>query len=187
MANLRERYKTEIRPALQKRRGYKNPMQIPRLVKVVVNMSVKATEDKDVLKALADDLAMITGQRPVITKARKSISNFKLRAGMPIGAKVTLRGARMFDFLERLIHAALPRIRDFRGVPNSFDGRGNLTIGLKEQTLFPEIHLDHVKKVHGMDITIVTTARTDEEARDLLQLLGMPFARTATQTGGSGG
>ena len=152
-------------------------MEVPRLLKVVVNMSVNASVDKDALKAVAEDLAKITGQRPVITKARKSIANFKLREGMPIGAKVTLRGAMMYEFLERLIRATLPRIRDFRGVSRTgFDGRGNYTLGLKEQTLFPEIQPDQVKRIQGMDITIVTTAKTNDEARELLQLLGMPFA-----------
>ena len=140
-------------------------------------MSVNAQVDRDTLKLVADDLAKITGQRPSIRKATKSISNFKLREGMPIGAKVTLRGARMYEFLERLIHATLPRIRDFRGVsPKAFDGRGNYTLGLKEQTLFPEIESDKVKRVQGMDITIVTTAKTDADAKELLKLLGVPFA-----------
>lgn len=176
MSSLRERYKTEVIKALREARGYRNPMQVPRVLKIVVNMSIKATEEKDVLKGVAEDLARITGQKPVITKSRKSISNFKLREGMPIGAKATLRGAMMFDFLERLIAAVLPRIRDFRGVPRSFDGRGSLTMGLKEQTLFPEIQADHVKRTQGMDVTIVTSAATDEEALDLLRLLGVPFA-----------
>ncbi|MBP7830076.1 MAG: 50S ribosomal protein L5 [Kiritimatiellae bacterium] len=179
MSSLRERYKTEVVKALRESRGYRNPMQVPRLLKIVVNMSVKATEEKDVLKHVAEDLAKITGQKPVITKSRKSISNFKLRAGMPIGAKVTLRGPMMFDFLERLIGAVLPRIRDFRGVPRSFDGRGSYTLGLKEQTLFPEIPADHVKRTQGMDITIVTSAATDGEAEELLKLLGVPFASAA--------
>ena len=152
-------------------------MDIPRLSKVVVNMGVNTMVDRDMLKAVADDLAKITGQRPAITHATKSISNFKLREGMPIGAKVTLRGERMYEFLERLIHATLPRIRDFRGIPaKAFDGRGNYTLGLKEQSLFPEIEADKVKRVQGMDITIVTTAKTDADAKELLKLLGMPFA-----------
>jgi len=187
MSSLRERYKTEVVKALREARGYRNPMQVPRLLKIVVNMSIKATEEKDVLKGVAEDLGRITGQKPVITKSRKSISNFKLRAGMPIGAKVTLRGALMFDFLERLIAAVLPRIRDFRGVPRSFDGRGSLTMGLKEQTLFPEIQADHVKRTQGMDITIVTSAATDEEALELLKLLGVPFASAAAGKEGSVG
>ena len=140
-------------------------------------MGVNTMVDRDMLKAVADDLAKITGQRPAITHATKSISNFKLREGMPIGAKVTLRGERMYEFLERLIHATLPRIRDFRGIPaKAFDGRGNYTLGLKEQSLFPEIEADKVKRVQGMDITIVTTAKTDADAKELLKLLGMPFA-----------
>ena len=176
MARLQDKYKTEVFPKLKDSGKYRNAMEVPRLVKVVVNMAVSSSADKDALKAVAEDLTKITGQKAIITKARKSIANFKLRTGMPIGAKVTLRGSRMFDFLERFISAALPRIRDFRGVPRSFDGRGNLTLGLKEQTIFPEIQPDQIKKVQGMDITIVTTARTNDEARELLHLLGMPFA-----------
>ena len=179
MARLQEKYQTEIMKKLKDSGAYRNPMQLPKITKVVINMSVSASADKDMLKAVAEDLARISGQRPIITKARKSIANFKLREGMPIGAKVTLRGSRMFDFLERLISAALPRIRDFRGVPRSFDGRGNFTLGLKEQTIFPEIQPDQIKKPQGMDITIVTTAKTDNEARELLQLLGIPFAAAA--------
>ena len=163
--------------ALKASGKYPSPMDIPRLSKVVVNMGVNTMVDRDMLKAVADDLAKITGQRPAITHATKSISNFKLREGMPIGAKVTLRGERMYEFLERLIHATLPRIRDFRGIPaKAFDGRGNYTLGLKEQSLFPEIEADKVKRVQGMDITIVTTAKTDADAKELLKLLGMPFA-----------
>ena len=177
MSKLQEKYKTEVVKKLHDSGKYKNPMQMPRLLKVVVNMSVSASADKDALKAVADELTRITGQKPVITKARKSIANFKLREGMPIGAKVTLRGSMMFDFMERLISATLPRIRDFRGVSRTgFDGRGNYTLGLKEQTLFPEIQPDQVKKTQGMDITMVTTARTNDDARELLQLLGIPFA-----------
>lgn len=176
MARLQEKNKSEVFNKLRESGKYKNPMQVPRLVKVVVNMAISSSADKDALKAVAEDLEKITGQKAIITKARKSIANFKLRAGMPIGAKVTLRGARMFDFLERFINAALPRIRDFRGVPRSFDGRGNLTMGLKDQAVFPEIQHDQIKKVQGMDITIVTTAKTNDEARELLHLLGMPFA-----------
>ena len=152
-------------------------MDVPKLSKVVVNIAVNAQVDRDTLKVAAEDLAKITGQRPAITKATKSISNFKLREGMPIGARVTLRGERMYEFLERLIHATLPRIRDFRGVSaKSFDGRGNYSLGLKEQTLFPEIEADKVKRLQGMDITIVTTAKTNADAKELLKLLGMPFA-----------
>jgi large subunit ribosomal protein L5 len=145
---------------------------------VTVNMGFNSTVEKDVIKAISEDLAMISGQRPVITKARKSISNFKLRKGMPVGAKVTLRGDRMYDFLTRLIHAALPRIRDFRGLPvKGFDGRGSYTFGLQEQTIFPEIDPDGVKKVQGMNVTVVTSANTDERARQLLTLIGVPFAK----------
>jgi len=175
MASLQEKYKKEIVKTLRESGKYANPLQVPRLTKIVVNMGVSTAADKDMLKAVAEDLARITGQRPIITKAKKSISNFKLRTGMPIGAKVTLRGIRMYEFLERLISAALPRIRDFRGVPKTFDGHGNYTLGVKEQTIFPEIEPDHVKKTQGMDITMVTTAETDEEAMELLKLFGMPF------------
>lgn len=177
MSILKEKYKNEVVKALKASGKYANPMDIPRLSKVVINMGVNAMVDRDTLKNVSEDLAKITGQRPVITKATKSISNFKLREGMAIGAKVTLRGERMFEFLGRLIHATLPRIRDFRGVSaKAFDGRGNYTLGLKEQTIFPEIEADKVKKLQGMDITIVTTAKNNEEARELLKLLGIPFA-----------
>ena len=177
MAQLQEKYRKELAPALMKSRGYANIMQIPRLTKVVVNMGINSQVDKDTFKVLVDDLGRISGQRPQITKSNKSIANFKLREGQPVGARVTLRGARMYEFLERLINVALPRIRDFRGIPTrGFDGRGCYTLGLKEQTIFPEIDPDQVKKVHGMDITLVTTAKTNEEARELLKLLGMPFA-----------
>ncbi|HPF99923.1 MAG TPA: 50S ribosomal protein L5 [Kiritimatiellia bacterium] len=179
MATLQEKYKKEVVNKLRESGKYTNPMQVPRLLKVVINMSVSASADKDALKHVAEDLMKISGQKPVITQARKSISNFKLREGMAIGAKVTLRGPRMFDFLERFIGAALPRIRDFRGVSRrSFDGRGNYTLGLKEQTIFPEIQPDQIKRSQGMDITIVTTAKTNDEARELLQLMGIPFANT---------
>ncbi len=177
-AYLKELYRTRIVPEIQKERGIANPLRVPRLVKIVVNMGFDADTDRDTMKALAEDLARITGQRPMVTHARKSISNFRLRAGMPIGAKVTLRGDRMYEFLHRLIFAGLPRIRDFRGVsPRSFDGRGNFSLGLREQTIFPEINPDHVKKVQGMDVTVVTNAGRDDEARDLLTRLGMPFAK----------
>ena len=177
MSMLRDKYKTEVVKALKATGRFPSAMDIPRLSKVVVNIGVNALVDRDMLKQAAEDLAKITGQRPAITKATKSISNFKLREGMPIGAKVTLRGPRMYDFVERLIHATLPRIRDFRGVsPKAFDGRGNYTLGLKEQTLFPEIESDKVKRVQGMDITIVTTAKNNADAKELLQLLGVPFA-----------
>lgn len=177
MSILKEKYQKDVVKAQKATGKYPSPMDLPKLTKVVVNMAVNAQVDRDTLKLVADDLAKITGQRPSIRKATKSISNFKLREGMPIGAKVTLRGARMYEFLERLIHATLPRIRDFRGVsPKAFDGRGNYTLGLKEQTLFPEIESDKVKRVQGMDITIVTTAKNNADAKELLQLLGIPFA-----------
>jgi large subunit ribosomal protein L5 len=179
MVRLKEKYSKEIAPALRESQGYKNPMQVPRVSKVVINMGVKTSDDRDAIKALVDDLGKITGQQAVITKARKSISNFRLREGMPVGIKVTLRGVRMFEFLDRLLNVALPRIRDFRGVSaTAFDGRGNYTLGLQEQTIFPEINPDHVKKLHGMDITIVTTANTNDEAKELLKLMGMPFETT---------
>ncbi|HOO20315.1 MAG TPA: 50S ribosomal protein L5 [Kiritimatiellia bacterium] len=177
MSMLRDKYKTEVVKALKATGRFPSAMDIPRLSKVVVNIGVNAQVDRDMLKQAAEDLAKITGQRPAITKATKSISNFKLREGMAIGAKVTLRGERMYEFLERLIHATLPRLRDFRGVSGkSFDGRGNYSLGLKEQTLFPEIEADKVKRIQGMDITIVTTAKTDADAKELLKLLGVPFA-----------
>lgn len=177
IATMREKFNETVVPALKEAHGYKNPMQVPRIVKVVVNMSVNTKVDKDTLKAVTEDLARITGQRPVVTKAKRSVSNFGLREGMPIGCKVTLRGTHMFEFLDRLINVALPRIRDFRGVSaKAFDGRGSYTLGLKEQAIFPEINPDSVKRTQGMDISIVTTADTDEEARDLLKQLGMPFA-----------
>ncbi|MDD2239814.1 MAG: 50S ribosomal protein L5 [Kiritimatiellae bacterium] len=177
MSMLRDKYTKEVVPALQATGRFPSAMDVPRLSKVVVNMGVNALVDRDTLKQAAEDLGKITGQRPVITKATKSVSNFKLREGMEIGAKVTLRGEQMYEFLERLLHATLPRIRDFRGVPlKSFDGHGNYSLGLKEQTLFPEIEADKVKRVQGMDITIVTTAKINEDAKELLKLLGMPFA-----------
>lgn len=174
---LQEYYRKEVIPSMRKEHGYGNLMETPRIEKVVVNIGVGADTDSDTLNHLVAELAQITGQRPVITKARKSVSNFKLREGMAIGAKVTLRGERMYVFLEKLINAALPRIRDFRGVPGqSLDGRGNYTLGIKDQTIFPEINPDKVKRIQGMDISVVTTAKTDKEARDLLRLMGMPFA-----------
>jgi large subunit ribosomal protein L5 len=152
-------------------------MQVPNLKKIVLNLCVSVNNERDTLKALADDLGKITGQKAVITKAKKSVSNFKLREGMPIGARVTLRGDRMYEFMDRLVNVALPRIRDFRGIPNtSFDGRGNYSMGLQEQTVFPEIDPDKVKSTHGMDITFVTSASKDEEAKEMLSLMGMPFA-----------
>ncbi len=177
MSKLKEKYAKEVVPALRKTGRFANVMQVPRLRKIVVNISVNASIERDALKAVTEDLGKITGQKPLVTKAKKSIANFKLREGVPIGAKVTLRGSRMFDFMERLIAAALPRIRDFRGVsPKAFDGRGNYTLGLKEQIIFPEIQPDQVKKVQGMDITFVTSAKNNDDARELLKLLGMPFA-----------
>jgi large subunit ribosomal protein L5 len=174
---LRERYHQEVVPALQKRFGYGNVMQVPRLEKVVINMGVgDAIQNEKLLDAAVAELAAIAGQKPVVTRAKKSIAAFKVRKGNAIGARVTLRGQRMWDFLERLFYLALPRVRDFRGVsPDSFDGRGNYTLGLREQLIFHEVDYDKVEKVRGMDVTIVTTARTDEEARELLRLLGMPF------------
>ena len=178
-SRLKEQYNSEIREALTKKFGYTNPMQIPKLDKIVVNMAVgEAKENEKLLETAAKDLEIITGQHPVYTKAKKSIANFKIREGMPIGCKVTLRGDRMYEFLDRLVNLALPRVRDFRGVnPNSFDGRGNYALGIKEQLIFPEIEYDKVDKVRGMDIILTTTAKTDEEARELLRLFGMPYAK----------
>jgi large subunit ribosomal protein L5 len=174
---LKERYDAEILPRLRSERGMSNPMQVPRLEKIVINMGVgEAVKDARMLDAAVEDLATITGQKPVVTKARKSIAGFKLREGMSIGAKVTLRGARMWEFLDRLISTALPRIRDFRGLDaKAFDGRGNYTIGVTEQLIFPEIDYDKVVKVRGMDITIVTTATNDDDGRALLHALGLPL------------
>lgn len=179
MSRLKEYYLNEVKPALQKKFGYKNVMEIPKVEKIVVNMGVgQATENRKMLDAAVRDLALITGQKPVVTHAKKSVSNFKLRAGMPIGCKVTLRGERMWDFLDKLININLPRVRDFRGLsPTAFDGRGNYSLGVREQLIFPEIKYDEVEFTQGMDITIVTTAETDEEARELLRLLGMPFRK----------
>lgn len=175
MATLKERYVTDAVPKLKTELGQSNVMEVPRLIKVVLNIGV-GVKDKDVFQNHVEELAKISGQKPLVTKARKSISNFKLREGMPIGAKVTLRGSRMYEFLERLITAGLPRIRDFRGLSNhGFDGRGNYTFGIKEQTVFPEIDPNHIGSLQGMNITLVTTARTNEEARHLLKALGMPF------------
>lgn len=176
MPRLKDKYLKEVCPKLSQELNESNRMRLPRLVKVVVNMGI-GIADKDQFKKHVEELAQITGQRPVVTQARKSISNFKLRAGMNVGAKVTLRGNRMYEFMDRLISAALPRIRDFRGLPvNAFDARGNYTLGIKEQIIFPEIDPNHVTAVQGMDITIVTTARDGRESRTLLSLLGMPFA-----------
>jgi len=176
-ARLKERYLKEIRPALVQEFGLKNPMQAPRLDKVVVNMGLgEAISNAKILDASLEQLAAITGQKPVITKARKSIANFKLRQGQSIGAMVTLRGDRAYEFLDRLLNIALPRVRDFKGVsPKAFDGKGNYTLGVKEQIIFPEINYDKVEKIKGLNITVVTTARNDEEGRALLRHLGMPF------------
>jgi large subunit ribosomal protein L5 len=178
---LKEQYYKEIVPELTKKFGYKNVMQVPKLEKIVVNMGIgEAKENAKVLDYAVSDMETITGQHAVITKAKKAIANFKIRAGMPIGCKTTLRGEKMYDFLERLVNLALPRVRDFHGVSaDSFDGRGNYALGIKEQLIFPEIQYDKVDKIRGMDIIIVTTAKTDEEARELLRLFNMPFAKTA--------
>ncbi len=177
MSRLKERYDKEVAPALQKEFGYDNVMAIPRIRKIVVNMGLgEATQNAKIVDTGADELARVTGQKPVVTRAKKSIAQFKLRKGMPIGTMVTLRGPRMWDFFDRLVAVALPRVRDFRGVsPKGFDGRGNYTLGLKDQLLFPEIDYMKVDKARGMNISVVTTAATDEESRKLLQLLGMPF------------
>ena len=179
MSRLKEIYNDEIAPALQKKFNYKNVMQIPKMDKIVVNMGVgEAKDNAKVLESALSDMQLITGQKPVITKARKSIANFKIREGMNIGCKVTLRGEKMYDFMDRLINLALPRVRDFRGVnPNAFDGRGNYALGIKEQLIFPEVEYDKIDKVRGMDIIFVTTAQTDEEARELLAQFNMPFAK----------
>jgi large subunit ribosomal protein L5 len=176
-ARLKDRFSTTILPALMKERGYVNPWQTPRLNKIVVSMGVgEARDNAKIMDFAVADLQTITGQKPLITKAKKSIANFKLRENVPIGAKVTLRGARMYEFFDRLVNIALPRVRDFKGVPpKGFDGRGNYAMGLREQLIFPEIVYDKIDKVRGMDINIVTTARTDEDAKALLQHLGMPF------------
>jgi len=179
MARLKEDYKSRVAPALKKQFGYKNPMQIPSVTKIIVNMGVgEAATNSKLMEGALSDMAAITGQKPVTTRARKSISNFKLRDGMPVGCRVTLRGEQMWEFLDRLINVTLPRIRDFRGVsPKAFDGRGNYTLGLKEQIIFPEIDYDKVDKVRGMDITIVTTANTNDEGRALLKEFSMPFRK----------
>ena len=179
MARLKEFYKSEVAPALMKKFEYKSVMQIPKLDKIVVNVACgEAASNSKMMDAVVSDLAKITGQKPVICKARKSVANFKLREGMPIGAKVTLRNEMMYEFLDRFFNVALPRVRDFRGInANSFDGRGNYSVGLKEQLIFPEIEYDKIDKLRGMDITFITTAKTDEEARELLALMGAPFAK----------
>ena len=179
MARLQETYKKDVAPALMTKFGYKSVMQIPKLDKVVINVGAgEARDNAKVIDAILSDLSQITGQKAVVCKARKSVANFKLREGMNIGAKVTLRGERMYEFVARLFNIALPRVRDFRGInANSFDGRGNYSMGLKEQLIFPEISYDKIDKIRGMDICFVTTAQTDEEARELLTLLGAPFAK----------
>ncbi len=176
---LKARYQGEVRKNLQERHNYANVMAVPKLEKVVINIGLgEARDDSKVIERASRELAQIALQRPVVTKAKKSVSNFKLRAGMPIGIKVTLRGERMWVFLEKLINVALPRVRDFRGVnPNAFDGRGNYTLGLREQLVFPELSIDQIEATRGMDITVVTSAKTDEEARSLLEFLGMPFRK----------
>ena len=179
MNRLQEKYQNSVRAELANKFAYKSSMQIPKVEKIVINMGIgDAVANVKVLDDAVEELTLITGQKPVVTKARKSIANFKLREGMPIGCKVTLRGERMYQFLDKLISVALPRVRDFHGInANAFDGRGNYTLGVKEQLIFPEINFDKVKKVRGMDIVIVTTAKTDEEGRTLLQLMGMPFRK----------
>jgi len=179
LARMKDRCLGEIKESMKEKFDYKNPMEIPRLAKITVNMGLgEATQNTKVIDAAVTDLEAITGQKPVVTKAKKSIATFKLREGMPIGAKVTLRGDRMYEFADRLINAALPRVRDFRGVsPKGFDGRGNYTMGLKEQLIFPEVDYDKIDKIRGMNVTFVTTAKTDEEAYGLLALMGMPFAK----------
>ena len=177
MARLKDKYKDDIVSTMMSKFGYKNVMQVPRLEKVVLNMGLgEAIQNSKIIDAAVNDIMIIAGQKPVVTKAKKSIAAFKLRAGMSIGAKVTLRGERMYEFVDKLFNVALPRVRDFRGIsPKSFDGRGNYSMGIKEQLIFPEIEYDKVDKVRGMDIIFVTTAKTDEEARELLRLMGMPF------------
>ena len=178
-SRLKEMYQNEIVPALTKKFGYKNIMQVPKLDKIVVNMGVgEAKENAKLLESAMKDLETITGQKPIMTTAKKSIANFKIREGMKIGCKVTLRGDRMYEFLDRLVNLSLPRVRDFRGVnPNSFDGRGNYALGIREQLIFPEIEYDKIDKTRGMDVIIVTTAKTDEEARELLTQFSMPFSK----------
>jgi large subunit ribosomal protein L5 len=179
MARLKDKYTNEVVPAMMEKFGYKNIMEIPKLEKIVVNMGIGDSKDNPkALEVAVKELTTITGQKPVITKAKKSVSNFKIREGMSIGAKITLRGEKMYFFADKLINIALPRVRDFRGVSiNAFDGRGNYALGIKEQLIFPEIEYDKVEKVRGMDIVFVTTAKTDEECRELLKLMGMPFVK----------
>lgn len=177
MSTMKERYKNEVSSALMKKYNYKSVMQIPKIEKIVVNMGVgEARDNSKILEHAINDLSIITGQRPVIARAKKSVAAYKLRAGMPIGCKVTLRSDRMYEFIDRLFNVALPRVRDFRGInPNSFDGHGNYCLGVKEQLIFPEIDYDKIDQIRGMDIVIVTTAKTDEEAKELLSLMGAPF------------
>jgi len=179
VARLRDQYRNDIVPAMMKELGYTNPMSVPRLEKIVLNIGLgEAIQNQRALEAAAGDLALISGQRAIVTRAKRSIASFKLRQGMAIGLKVTLRGTRMYEFLDRLINAVLPRMRDFQGVPrDGFDGRGNYTLGMKEQIIFPEIDYDKVDKVRGLQVSVVTTAKNNEEARRLLELMGMPFAR----------
>lgn len=179
MARLKDYYKNDVSPALMKKFGYKSVMQIPKLEKIVINVGCgEARENAKAIDSVVGDITAITGQKPIVTKAKKSVANFKVRQGMNIGVKVTLRSDRMYEFLDRLVNVALPRVRDFRGInPNSFDGRGNYSLGLKEQLIFPEMEYDKIDKVRGMDISFVTTAKTDEEARELLTLMGAPFAK----------
>lgn len=179
MARLKDYYLKEVAPALMKKFGYKNVMQIPKIEKIVLNMGVgQAIQDAKALDGAVSDMATISGQKPIITRAKKSIAGFKVRQGMPIGCKVTLRGNKMYEFFDKLVNISLPRVRDFSGVsPNGFDGRGNYNLGIKEQLIFPEINYDKVDRIRGMDISIVTSAKTDEEARELLALMGMPFKK----------
>lgn len=179
MARLKDYYNSSVAPAMMKKFGYKSVMQIPKLDKVVVNVGAgEAKENAKVIEAIMNDIALITGQKPIICKAKKSVANFKLREGMPIGVKVTLRADKMYEFVDRLFNVAFPRVRDFRGInPNSFDGKGNYSTGVKEQLIFPEIEYDKIDKVRGMDINFITTAKTDEEAKELLSLLGAPFVK----------
>mgnify|MGYP001073740240 FL=1 len=179
MIRMRAKYENEVRAALMEKFGYKSPMEIPKLDKIVINIGVgEAKDNAKALEAAMTDLAAITGQKPVVTKAKKSVANFKIREGMNIGCKVTLRSDKMYEFMDRLFSIALPRVRDFRGInPNSFDGRGNYALGIKEQLIFPEIDYDKIDKIRGMDIIFTTTAKTDEEARELLTLLGAPFTK----------
>lgn len=179
MARLKEMYKNEVAPAMMEKFGYKSVMEIPKIEKIVINMGFgEIKENPKAIEATVGELGLIAGQKPIVIRARRSVANFKLREGMPVGAKVTLRGNKMYEFADRLLNIALPRVRDFRGVnPNAFDGRGNYALGIKEQLIFPEIEYDKIEKIQGMDIIFVTTAKTDEESRELLKLMGMPFAK----------